>query len=212
MWGASFNEWFELLAGAGVGNDREGGSTVGNPVVIGKVLLRRAEEGGAPGLAFSGSTTFDTGRGSMYDPGRVSSYFGMATYRLFEDSVHLHTNLGWRFDKGPDNVTRDRVYWGIGADIKTPKDKLQFVIEAFAGDPFIVNAPKYAMQTGFRWMESDYLQMDLTFGFEPELDANLRREGGYEKSIQLGIRLLFDAFTPGGRRGNPEGARGLFGR
>ena len=210
IWGASLTDWFEVLGGAGIGNDRQSGSTIANPVLIGKLLFKAAEVNGAPGLAFSASTTFDRGRGSMYDEGRVTAYTGMATYRLWDDDVNIHANLGWRYDKGPDNITRDRPYWGIGADIKTPKDKLQFVIEAFAGDPFIVNAPKYAFQTGFRWMESENLQMDLTFGFQPETDGSYRRSGGYEKSVQLGVRLLFDAFTPGGRAGNPEGARGLF--
>jgi hypothetical protein len=210
VWGTSLTEWFEVLAGAGGGRNRGGGTTFVNPVIIGKVLLNAAEEGGKAGNAFSVSRTFDRGRGSMYDEGHVTALVGMTTWRFHDDAVNLHTNYGMRWDRGEDKQTRSRVYWGIGADIKTPVDKLQFVIETFAGDPFVVDAPKYAMQTGFRWMQSDYVQFDVTFGMEPAMEDR-RRSGGYERSAQLGIRLLFDAFTPGGRKGNPEGARGLFG-
>ncbi len=208
--GSSFNEWLEVLAGSGVGNDPNGGSSVVNPMLMSKILLRKAEVDGQAGFAFSAGTTFNRGHGSMHDDGRVSSVLGMSTLRLKDDDINIHINLGWRTDNERGFEKRTRAYWGLGTDIQTPNQKIRFVGEVFAGDPLILNAPKIAMQTGLRWMQSDYMQMDVTFGVEPNVDRNLRRTGGYEFSAQLGIRMLFDAFTPGGRPGRHDGASGIF--
>lgn len=209
--GSSLTDWFELLAGGGVGADRAGGSTVGNPMVMGKVLLRPALANRGPGVAFSASTVLDQGRGSMYLPGRVSVLLGMSTWRLFDDQLHVHANLGVRSDRGLGFERRRRVQWGVGIESHTPFDKTRFVAEVFSGDPLVLHAPRYAIQTGVRRVESDYLQFDIVFGLEHALDDQLRRRDSLELSVQVGVRLLFDVYTRGGNPGNPDGARGLFG-
>jgi len=209
--GTSVNDWLEILAGSGVGNDRNGSSTVGNPMLMGKVLLHPAQMNGAPGIAVSASTVFDQGHGSMYLQGRVSSLLAITSWRLQDDRINLHANLGVRSDKGEGFHRRQRIQWGWGVDIHTPLDRISYVAEVFSGDPLILHAPKFALQTGFRRLQSDRLQFDFTFGLAPELDNNLRRRGGYEKTVQVGVRLLFDVFTHRGRPGNPEGAAGFFG-
>jgi hypothetical protein len=208
--GTTVNEWLEILAGSGLGRNRDGGSAMGNPVLIGKFLLQQSTREGRPGHAFALQHTFDQGRGSLYDAGSVSSLVGMTTFRFRDDFMYLHLNYGIRSDRTPDFARRERVYWGIGTETKTPIEKLDFVLEAFAGDPFIPDAPKYAFQTGFRYLKSDYLQFDLTLGFDPRRDQFGSILNGLEFTGQLGVRVLFDAFTPGGRRGSAEGARGLF--
>lgn len=208
--GVSLNDWFEVLAGGGFGRDPGGKSAVGNPVLMGKILLKKAELDGDPGYAISAGTAFNSGRGSMYDDGRVYNIIGMTTYRMYEDRLNIHINLGARTDKDSHGTSRTRAFWGIGSDVAIHGDDIRFVAEAFAGDPLVPNAPKYAIQTGFRWLKSEYTQFDLTFGVEPELDDRLKRNGRYEKTAQIGIRMLFDAFTRGGKPGSPDGAPGLF--
>ena len=209
--GSSVTDWFEILAGGGVGADRVGGSTLGNPMVMGKILLRPSQVNGRPGVAFSASTVLDHGHGSMYLPGRVSVLLGMSTWRLLDDHLHVHVNLGMRNDRGLGFDPRRRAQWGVGIEAHTPFEKTRFVGEVFSGDPLVLHAPSYAMQTGVRRVQSDYLQFDLVLGLEPALDDQLRRRSSLELSVQLGVRVLFDVFTRGGRPGDPDGARGFFG-
>lgn len=211
--GTSVNEWLEILAGSGIGNSRNGGSSVVNPMLQGKVLLRKAEVNGQAGHAFSIGKTFNRGHGSMHDDGSVIAAIGMTSFRLKDDDIQIHLNYGWRQDNERGFSKRTRPYWGIGADIQTPIEDIRFVAEVFAGDPLVLNAPRHAVQTGFRWMKSDYVQMDITFGAEPRTDRPIGRfgaSGGYDFTAQLGLRMLFDVFTPDGRAGRPDGADGLF--
>lgn len=92
------------------------------------------------------------------------------------------------------------------------QEEICLIIEAYAGDPLHLHAPKTAAQMGFRWIASEYVNLDLTFGVQPELDEHLRRSGSAEVWGQIGLRLLFDVFTPGGRRGDPMEAKGMFTR
>jgi len=209
--GITVNDWLQFLAGSGVGLDSNGSSTVSNPVLMGKVLLKAAELNGAPGYAISAGTTFNSGRGEgLYDDGRVTSLVGMTTYRLLDDALNVHLNIGARTDSPRDQKSKTRVFWGVGFDAETFHEDMRVIGEVFAGDPLELNAPKIAMQTGVRWMFSDYTQLDVTFGAQPEIEGRSRRNGEYEKTLQIGFRFLFDAFTRGGKAGNPEGARGLF--
>jgi hypothetical protein len=172
----------------------------------------RAEKDGRPGFAMGAGTTFDTGRGDLHDPGMSSYLIGMTTWRRFDDWLQIHVNYGPRMDKARGGSIRIRPYWGIGFDIGTFSKDIRFIIESFAGDPLIFESPKYAGQFGFRWLVSNYVNLDLTFGLEPELDEHRRTTGSIETTAQLGIRLLFDAYTPGGIRGDPMGAQGMFPR
>jgi hypothetical protein len=211
--GVSVNQWLEILAGSGLGNNRNGGSSVGNPVLQGKFLLKKAEVNGAAGYAFSIGKTFNRGHGAMHEDGSVLAAIGMTSFRLQDDDIQIHVNYGWRQDNERGFSKRTRPYWGIGADVQTPLENIRYVAEVFAGDPLVLNAPRHAVQTGLRWMKSDYIQMDLTFGAEPRIDRPLGRlgaSGGYEFTAQLGLRMLFDTFTSGGRPGRVDGADGFF--
>jgi hypothetical protein len=207
--GIGLTDWLEVLAGSGVGRDPEHKLTIGNPVLMSKFLLKPAVVNGHPGYAISAGSVFDSGRGSMYGKGTVYNLIGMTTYRLYEDRINLHINLGVRTDKERDGRRNTRPVWGVGASLEV-LPQLQVIGEVYAGDPLVLNAPKYAVQSGLRWLYSDYLQVDLTLGTEPKLDARQRETGTFERSGQIGIRFLFDVFTRHGRPGNPEGARGLF--
>jgi hypothetical protein len=211
--GVSVNQWLEILAGSGLGNSRNGGSSVGNPVLQGKLLLKKAEVNGSAGHALSIGKTFNRGHGAMHDDGGVLAAIGMTSFRLKDDDIQIHLNYGWRQDNERGFSKRTRPYWGIGADVQTPIEHIRYVAEVFAGDPLVLNAPRHAVQTGLRWMKTDYIQMDLTFGAEPRIDRPVGRlgaSGGYEFTAQLGLRMLFDVFTAGGRPGRADGADGFF--
>jgi len=206
----SVNDWLQILAGAGTGIDASGRSGIANPLLSAKVLFKHTAEGGQPGFAVSYTSTFDSGSGSFQEPGRVASLAGMTTHRLFEDKLLIHLNFGTRTDRPREGETRTRPLWGVGFDTEVFSPKTRVVVEAFSGDPLALNAPRYATQVGLRYLHSDYMQMDFIWGAEPQLDEQLNRTGRYEQTLQIGVRLLFDAFTRDGKPGNPDGARGLF--
>jgi hypothetical protein len=179
--------------------------------MIGKFLLTLAKKNGQPGYAISLSGASNEGRGSMYAPGKVLSIVGMTTYRLLDDRLQLHVNAGIRTDERINGYQQTRPYWGVGVESDLVGEHLKMVAEAFAGDPLVPNAPSYEMQTGLRWHESDHLQFDFTVGVAPVLDEQYQRVGGrFDTSVQVGVRILFDAFTREGKFGNPNGAKGMF--
>ena len=208
--GIGLTDWLEVLAGSGIGRDPGHKATIGNPILMSKFLLKPAEVGGSPGYAISAGSVFDHGRGAMHGKGTVYNLIGMSTYRLYEDRLNLHINLGLRTDKERRGARHTRVFWGAGASVEVFNEQTLVIGEVYAGDPLVLNAPKYAVQTGLRYLYSDYMQFDLTFSTEPKLDARQRETGSFEKTGQIGIRFLFDVFTRHGRPGNPEGARGMF--
>lgn len=206
----SVNDWLQLLAGFGTGIDASGKTGIANPLLSAKVLLKQSSDDGQPGYAISYTSTFDRGDESFQEPGRVESLVGMTTYRLWEDRLNIHLNLGTRIDRPRNGQTSTRPLWGVGFDGEAFSSKTRMVLEVFSGDPLSLNAPRYATQVGFRYLHSDYMQMDFIWGAEPQLDERLNRTGRYESTLQIGVRLLFDAFTKGGKQGDPNGAKGLF--
>lgn len=146
----------------------------------------------------------------MYDEGRVYNFIGMASWRLFDDKLNIHINLGIRHDGDGANHFRIRPYWGLELETAAVYPKLHFVAETFAGDPLVPNAPNYAMQTGVRYHYSNTFQFDLTFGAEPSVEDQFFHAQYWEYTAQLGLRILFDVFTRDGKPGNPEGAPGLW--
>jgi hypothetical protein len=92
-----------------------------------------------------------------------------------------------------------RPYWGVGLDVALGRDDVRAIVESYAGDPFEALGPRVAAQWGFRWLPSDYVNVDLTFGAQPELD-DLGQTRRFEAWGQVGH---------GGRPGEPMGARGL---
>lgn len=206
----SVNDWLQILIGTGTGLDKNGNSGISNPLLSTKVLFKAALKDGTPGYAVSYTSTFDSGRGTFQEQGQVKSLVGMSTYRLYDDKLNIHINLGLRTDKERDELSRTRALWGLGFDVESLSPKTRFVAEVFSGDPLSLNAPRYAGQIGMRYLKSDYMQMDFVVGAEPILDSELNRSGSYATTAQFGLRLLFDAFTKDGKPGDLNGARGIF--
>lgn len=196
----------EILAGSGIGFDSNREMTVLNPVITPKILFWEAAEDGTPGLALAVGVTLPFGTGELYEPATGFYAFAPITTRLFNDGLMVHGNIGARGAYLPGEGTTLRPYWGLGIEAAVfGHDLPHLVLEAYSGDPFEALGPSIAAQGGFRWLASDYVNVDLTFGGQPELHGP-----GLEIWGQIGLRLLFDAFTPGGRKGDPMGAPGAF--
>ena len=210
MFGASPTEWLQVLAGTGGGRTIRGGEwTWANPVIQPKLLVWRAYEDGFPGLAFSGGVTLPFGQGAYFDPAAGGYLIAMTTTRLKNDWLLLHANLGATFAAPRQESITTKPYWGIGMDLGVFHHDLRIIAEAYSGDPFEALGPNFATQVGFRWIKSDHVNLDMTFGAQPEQHTMRRTTGAWEMWGQLGVRLLFDAFTPEGRAGDPLGGRGL---
>ena len=223
MLGITPLDWLEVIAGSGFARATNDKWAIANPIVQTKVLFTRAEANGDPGLAFVSGATFDIGQTTVAAGGTVDesvnpkyklgdNYYaiGLMTYRLLNDSVQLHTNFGLRAEHQSGIGLRMRPYWGIGFDAAIIGDDIHAIAEAYAGDPLAYNAPLYAGQFGARWIYSDYVNIDLTFGAQPTMDTYRETTSKVEVWGQLGLRLLFDAFTHGGQPGSADGARGMF--
>ncbi len=211
MAGMSITEWFEFIVGSGGGFDRRTSSeTFANPTISPKFLFLKAEVGSwLPGIALDLGMNVNWGRGSLYDDA-ISLYAIMiATWRFYDDWLNIHLNLGERSTRH-NGVSQARNYWGLGLDIGVYQREYRLILESYAGDPMEAEAPRIAYQWGFRWLKSDYINYDLTFGTQKEPDGIFVSGDRREYWVQLGIRLLFDTkYTT-----NPghEGAQGLFKR
>lgn len=225
MFGVTPLDWLEIIAGTGFSRASDDKWALANPVLQTKVLFTRAEANGDPGYAFASGATFDIGQTTLAAGGTVDessnpkyklgdNYYaiGLMTHRLFNDSVQLHTNFGLRAEHQSGIGLRLRPYWGLGFDAAIIGDDIHAIAEAYAGDPLAYNAPLYAGQFGARWIYSDYVNIDLTFGAQPTVDTWRQTTSKVEVWGQLGLRLLFDAFTHDDRPGSADGAIGLFPR
>ncbi|MCX7808095.1 MAG: hypothetical protein N2515_05770, partial [Deltaproteobacteria bacterium] len=220
MFGVTPIDWLEIITGGGVGRSSDPSSgriAIPNPVLQFKLLFWKAEENGVPGLAFDLGFMMPFGAGSMFDPAfGWYAYFVMTT-RLWKDWVMIHWNGGARGSVlieeregvGSPGHLLVRPFWGLGVDMGFFDVDVRLILEAFGGDPFDLLGPDYSFQWGFRWLATDHLNLDLTFGAQPTFED--RRQVGQEWDawVQTGVRITVDAFVPGGRKGDPTGARGI---
>jgi hypothetical protein len=213
MGGVSMTDWLELIVGTGVGVDTEDGRRLSiiNPVIQPKILFLKAEEDGTPGLAAATGVLLPYGKGSLHDSGWGGYGLLLGTTRLFDDWLQLHVNLGATYTDDDGRTADWRPYWGFGFDLGVVREDIRFIGEVYSGDPLDLEKPRWAVQTGIRWLKSDYVNWDLTFGTQPHMEDH-RRAGGQEYWAQIGLRLLFDVFTRDGKPGDFSGAVGMFPR
>jgi hypothetical protein len=214
MAGVSVTPWLEFIAGGGVGIDTDRRFTAANPVFQPKLLFVRAQENGVPGVALVAGVTLPVGRGEMYDDATGMFLIAPITSRLFDDWVQIHVNLGVAVARRAHvpldgQQTSARPYWGVGTDVGIGHQDVRMILETYAGDPFHALGPKIAFQGGFRWLKSDWVNFDVTFGGQPLVEDEVRVAGEWEYWLQIGGRFLFDVFTDG--PGDPLGGAGMIG-
>lgn len=199
--------WLEFGASGGIGWDTDDSVTVLNPGFQSKLLVTRPRDGGGPGLSALAGVTFPVGRGSQYHEAWSGYAIVPVTMSLFDGWWLWHANLGWVGGwPTADAPSRHRFFWAVGTEIALGHHDWRFVLESFAGDPLDPFGAEIAGQTGIRWLTSDYLNLDVAVTLEESLDDSRV----VDWSIQVGVRFLIDAFTRGGRPGDPEGAPGMF--
>jgi hypothetical protein len=208
--GTSVNQWLELSAVSSFGLDTGFGDDISNPVFQLKTLLLPAVEDGPVGVAVSVGYIPRLGHGPSYIEGDGAYAYGLITKRLNQDRLLLHTNFGLTGSRTETAGDRLRPYGGAGAEIALWAFEWRWVAEVFTGDPFDPLRSDVSSQWGLRWLHSDVFNFDLIAGWQPQVDEKLERTGRDEFWVQLGVRIVFDAYVPEGRRGRVTGADGLF--
>ena len=114
---------------------------------------------GKPGLAISGTGTFDliTGENTFV------TIVAPVTLRL-SDVVRINVNGGWLWDR---TVDRHYLSYGIGVDWRTADNVWTLTAEVFgqtgaAAEIASVTQPRF--QTGLRWRPIDRWNVDLIYG------------------------------------------------
>jgi hypothetical protein len=208
--GTSVNQWLELTAVSTFGIETGFGNDIANPVFQAKTLLFPAMADGPVGIAVSTGYIPELGMGPSHAAGDGFYALTLITKRMYEDRLLLHTNLGVTGTRTETAGERLRPYAGVGTEFALWDFKWRGVAEVFTGDPFDPLRSDVSSQWGLRWLHSDLFNFDLIAGWEPEVDDRLERTGRHAYWLQLGVRITFDAYTPGGRRGRVTGGDGLF--
>ena len=172
---ASFQHWFLVGAGpigpveltvGGVHGAAYGPDplhyTITGPVVQAKILLREARPNRLPGLAWAAGLLPPSGVGAFATHGWGFFEYIALTESLGErERVLIHANVGAFGSTDPHHLGVIFT-WGIGTQIRTFR-ALHAVAELFSGDPY-VGGGGGATQFGFRYIVSNNVQVDSTFG------------------------------------------------
>ncbi|MCS6838739.1 MAG: hypothetical protein NZ480_07825 [Bdellovibrionaceae bacterium] len=214
MLGYTFTEWFELIVGSPM-------LQPGGQVIQPKFLLYPSVPGSwVPGLAFGLGWVQDFRSHEVTEREEARYLIGIMTWRLPDDVLQVHLNVGPR--EGWSNIKQFRSndwFWGIGFDWGLWFDLNWRVIgEHFRGDPLDPMPSQSSFQYGMRYLQSDEVNFDITFGqqLNPHWSSEGHSEFGnsamvrVEHWVQVGIRLLFN--TPWVVNPSAEGASGLWPR
>lgn len=199
---------FELGVGGAIGTNHGDGAAVGNPELRAKLLFIRADPSGIPGVALVLAAALPYGRGVLYSPGTALNLIAPLTSHLFGGALLIHLNVGLIVGIPREELSRAiHPYAGLGVDVSLGLEGLRFVGEIYSGEPFAPWSSRVATQAGGRYEFNERFNLDLVFGASPS-EAGKRFRDGSDLWVQLGVRLLFDAFrkTPG----DPDGGAGLF--
>jgi hypothetical protein len=120
----------------------------------------------------------------------------------YDNGLAIHVNLGnkGQYDSGLGGRYTSKLYWAAAFEVITFTRELRFLGEIFNGDPFSFEDEFPAFQTGFRWYKSSTVQVDMVFrgvrGVSEEARATTGTEigPGWNYTIQMGLRFLFDPF------------------
>lgn len=200
--------FFELGIGGAIGTNHGEGTAIANPELRAKLLFLRADSRGVPGVALVLAAALPYGRGVLYSPGTALNLIAPITSQLFGGGLLIHLNVGLIAGIPRENAGRAiHPYAGLGVDATLGLEGLRFVGEIYTGEPLAPWSSRVATQFGGRYEFNERFNLDLVFGASP-FEAGRRFRGGSDLWVQLGARLLFDAFRQS--PGDPEGGAGLF--
>lgn len=181
-------DYLELTLGFTQGSHLKGpaqGYSITGPLAQAKALLFSAKDQGRPGLALSAGMFPAVGTGSFVRGGHTGFLFLALTESLLQERVLIHANLGVTFE----GTRQALVTTGIGAQAHLVGD-VYGVAEVHYGDPYDPHANFPAMQAGFRYILSERVQFDGTFG---STLTKVTRNIGHTQTEQwatIGLRLV----------------------
>jgi hypothetical protein len=163
--------WLELTAGWQHGRIHSGanrGYSITGPIIQGKALLLPAVDDGPPGFAVAAGVLPPFGHGEFVPPGWSAFGYAATTESLFDEALLLHANLGLALGKREDargeaDGTQAVLTAGFGAQARLLAG-LHAVGEIYHGDPYDSEFTFIATQMGARYIFSDHVQIDGTFG------------------------------------------------
>ena len=173
-------EWLELTTGAVHGYGSVEGYTLTGPILQAKALLLAAEADRHPGLAVAGGVLPPCGFGSLKPTAPVGFAYLAATENLWKEALLIHANVGLVASH------RRGLTLGVGAQVRAYRG-FHAVGEVVLGDPYNVDAREPAIQLGGRYLFSEHVQIDATFGTTLTAPAGV---GGVAPWTTLGLRLV----------------------
>ena len=173
-------KWLELTTGVVHGNRHRDGYGLSGPILQAKGLLLAAKENDHPGFAVAGGVLPAVGFGSFRPSAATGFAYLAATENLWKEAMLIHANVGFvaSHHRG--------ITLGIGTQVKV-YEGLHAVGEFVFGDPYNAEARSPAIQLGGRYLFSDHVQMDATFGTTLTAPAGV---AGVAPWGTLGLRLV----------------------
>jgi hypothetical protein len=211
--------WLELAVGGthgGVFSGPARGYSVTGPLLQVKALAVPARDNRWPGVAVTVGAFPPVGIGEFTRPGWHGFAYLALTESLFDEWLLIHVNVGAVVaDRGPhphplpygaellsdpQRRTGVLVTGGIGAQLRVYKG-FHPIAEVYYGDPFELDSGFPAAQIGFRYIFSEEVQIDGTWGTSLRPIAAHGGPSQYEQWGTLGIRLVLpDMWGPHSRR------------
>jgi hypothetical protein len=154
--------------------------SVQGPLVQAKYLFFSAKPNATPGLAAAAGGFPPWGSESFKpDAGREFVYIAVTESLGAADRVLIHGNLGFTSSNSDTVAT-----WGLATQVRV-KGGWNAIFEVFQNDPYVGDIGG-AFQTGFRYIFSDNLQLDMTGGTGLWGDPRVSAYYG------MGIRIVTD--------------------
>ncbi len=132
--------------------------SLSGPLVQAKALLFTRVDSLLPSLALSGGSNFSGGFGALR-PQETSPYGYLAmTWNIKKELLLIHANLG-----AVKASTYVKSTWGIGAQLRIYQE-WNAIAEIFSSDPYADKDSGGATQVGVRYILSDAIQLDASYG------------------------------------------------
>ena len=205
--GVSITDRFELTAG-GFGFTYQDHQARPLDMLIQPKYVLHSSLGAIPSLSVAAATLFPLSGNRQHWDGYTMAHVSWFLFTPdadtdpYDNNLAIHLNLGAksRYDAGPATY-QSKLYWATGFEVITPMTrKIRFLGEVFNGDPFSFEQKFPAYQTGFRWYKDSMVQIDFVLrgaragSLETQAPTGAEFAPGWNYTMQIGLRLLFDVF------------------
>ncbi|MBX3305742.1 MAG: hypothetical protein KF751_06760 [Nitrospira sp.] len=200
-------ERFELTAG-GFGFTYQDRQARPLDMLIQPKYVLHSSLGPIPSLSVAAATLFPLSGNRQHWDGYAMAHLSWFLFTPdpdtdpYDNNLSLYFNLGmkYRYDAGPTTF-QSKLYWAAGFEVITPLTReVRILGEMFNGDPFSFEEKFPAFQTGLRWYKGPMTQIDVVFrglrngSLETQAPTGAEFAPGWNYTIQVGLRVLFDVF------------------